>query len=69
MTNEALEKAWELMKARYTGMDGNRTRERRGKCSECRAKQTWDPCGLLVHDPRHTDHAYAFECPNFQYTE
>jgi len=69
MTNEALEKAWDLMKERYTGWDGNRTRERRGKCSECGAKQTWDPCGLSVHSPRHSDHVYAFECPKFQYTE
>lgn len=68
MTNEALEKAWELMKERYTGMDGNRTRERRGKCRKegCPAKNTWDRCGLNTGGPY--DH-YAFECSNWIPTE
>jgi hypothetical protein len=62
MTDEALEKAWTLMKQRYTGWDGNRTRERRGKCTKCNAKQTWDRCGK-------DSSSYAFECSNFDYTE
>lgn len=70
MSNEALEKAWTLMKQRYTGWDGNRTRERRGKCTKCNAKTMWDRCAL---DPRADDFdrepKYAFECPNFDYTE
>lgn len=64
MTDEALEKAWTLMKQRYTGMDGNRFRERRGKCSKCNAKQTWDACAKNT-----TWESYAFECDNFQHTE
>ena len=59
MTDEALEKAWQLMKS---PMDGNRPRERRGKCSKCNAKKTWDRCG-------NNSSSYAFECGNFNYTE
>ena len=64
----ALEKAWILMKARYTGMDGNRTRERRGECREkgCSAMKTWDQCGLNTGGPYDQ---YAFECNNWTPTE
>ena len=61
MSDEALEKAWHLIKC---PMDGNRPRERRGKCSrpDCSANKTWDSCRMFRLN-------YAFECPNFDYTE
>ena len=73
MTDEALEKAWELMKS---PMDGNRLRDQSGKCKKCGASNTWSICGLDYANPPNStidwkdqEPTVAFECPFFEYTE
>ena len=64
MTDEALEKAWKMMKGRMEDY------ERAGVCSECNANSSFDRCRKYPIEPHYNDRPFdAYECPHFRHTE